>query len=171
MRVASSWALREAFVAVLAVNLPLILPLVKHQAPRVSQLLLSSTRWTEKLNAKPFVSKHRSGKGSIALSDPNMQDYDAAATKTDISKVSTRESQEQMMRIVTLHNQGAWDDWKTRNASSHGKKDDRRRKTASVYEAHGIDSLVLPGEEENLGQMGHFAFARGPVRTSYHSRK
>lgn len=139
--------------------------------PRALELLPTSTRWAEKIDERPSTNRHKSKTSSIGMNDRRMQEYDLTTTKTDISKVSTRESQEQMMRIANLHNQGAWDDWKANNVASNSKKDDRKRKTTSMYEAQGIDSFVLPGEEEKPGQMGHFAFARGPVRTSYHSRK
>ena len=168
--------MRETFVAVVTTNLPMIFPLVKTFLVPIFGSLLTSKRSTHKLDGTPKDTRTFGGSGGQSWRGRG------PPTANPLTNVTFSESEERMVENgIHMHDIKTWSESDSGNPPSsnnnnNGGNDKNIRKCveiAVVREERTRKSTdhrgTMPADEESLPVQGHFAFARGPHRTSFHA--
>ncbi|KAK3385717.1 hypothetical protein B0H63DRAFT_494579 [Podospora didyma] len=178
-QLAGSWAVRETFVAVITTNLPMVFPLLRiWLGPLLGSLLSFTTRAsrsTQKLDDK---------KGSSdAFGEASSQTWRRRppATANPITNITFSESEERMVDGgVKLQDLKAWSDASHSELSGNNVADSNAgniRKhvrvsivSEDIMSVRDRHKAVSADEEQHLPprEIGAFATARGPKRSSFH---
>lgn len=173
-QLAGSWAVRETFVAVVTTNLPMIFPLFRRWLGPYISTWVSTLRSTQKLEETPHDIVTYGGGGGHGSRGRGGR---TPLNSNPITNITFSESEERLAggADVKMQDLKAWSEAGsgvghhghnikkqvevavvTQNREEGGELEDQQRQRA-------IASL----DENAAGGQGHFAFARGPPRTSY----